>query len=86
MSGLPAIFERAIILAPLGRDSSLALMMLNEAGFNGIIASHLQMLREELEHGAGLLVIAAEALRGIDLEPLLTYLHQQPAWSDLPIV
>ncbi|MBT1265541.1 response regulator [Pseudomonas sp. VS38] len=86
MSGLPAIFERAIILAPLGRDSSLALMMLNEAGFNGIIASHLQMLREELEHGAGLLVIAAEALRGIDLEPLLTHLHQQPAWSDLPIV
>ncbi|NWB69377.1 response regulator [Pseudomonas sp. I8001] len=86
MSGLPAIFERAIILAPLGRDSSLALMMLNEAGFNGIIASHLQMLCEELEHGAGLLVIAAEALRGIDLEPLLTHLHQQPAWSDLPIV
>eukprot|EP01133_Synstelium_polycarpum_P005376 gene5376-6225_t len=61
-------------------------MMLNEAGFNGIIASHLQMLCEELEHGAGLLVIAAEALRGIDLEPLLTHLHQQPAWSDLPIV
>jgi signal transduction histidine kinase len=86
MSGLPAISERAIILAPLGRDSSLALMMLKEAGFNGIIANHLQMLCEELEQGAGLLVIAAEAMRGIDLEPLLTQLHQQPAWSDLPIV
>ncbi|MHA6575381.1 response regulator [Pseudomonas yamanorum] len=86
MSGLPAISERAIILAPLGRDSSLALMMLNEAGFNGIIANHLQMLCEELEHGAGLLIVAAEAMRGIDLEPLLTHLHQQPAWSDLPIV
>ncbi|NWE13802.1 response regulator [Pseudomonas yamanorum] len=86
MSGLPAISERAIILAPMGRDSSLALMMLNEAGFNGIIAGHLQMLCDELEHGAGLLIIAAEAMHGIDLEPLLTYLHQQPAWSDLPIV
>jgi signal transduction histidine kinase len=32
------------------------------------------------------LIIAAEAMHGIDLEPLLTYLHQQPAWSDLPIV
>ena len=86
MSGAPAISERAIILAPLGRDSSLALMMLNEAGFSGIIANHLQMLCEELERGAGLLIVAAEAMRGIDLEPLLTHLHQQPAWSDLPIV
>ncbi|MGQ7863241.1 response regulator [Pseudomonas sp. CBSPBW29] len=86
MSGASAISERAIILAPLGRDSSLALMMLNEAGFSGIIANHLQMLCEELERGAGLLIVAAEAMRGIDLEPLLTHLHQQPAWSDLPIV
>ena len=86
MSGLTAISERAIILAPLGRDSSLALMMLIEAGYSGVIAGHLQMLCDELEQGAGLLIIAAEALRGIDLEPLLNHLQQQPAWSDLPIV
>ncbi|MFC6338778.1 response regulator [Pseudomonas sp. CCM 7891] len=86
MSGLPAVSERAIILAPLGRDSTLALQMLNEAGFSGAIASHLPMLCDELGQGAGLLIIAAEALRGVDLERLLDYLQQQPAWSDLPIV
>lgn len=86
MSSLPAVSERAIILAPLGRDSSLALMMLNEAGFSGIAAPNLPMLCDELEQGAGLLIIAAEALHGVGLEPLLDYLHQQPAWSDLPIV
>ncbi|AIG01120.1 putative two-component sensor histidine kinase [Pseudomonas fluorescens] len=86
MSSLPAVSERAIILAPLGRDSSLALMMLNEAGFCGIAATSLPMLCDELEQGAGLLIIAAEALLGVGLEPLLDYLHQQPAWSDLPIV
>jgi len=80
------VSERAIILAPLGRDSSLALMMLNEAGYSGIIASDLGTLCEALEHGCGLLIIAAEALRGVDLDPLLEHLHQQPAWSDLPIV
>jgi len=80
------VSERAIILAPLGRDSSLALMMLNEAGYSGIIASDLGTLCEALEHGSGLLIIAAEALRGVDLDPLLEHLHQQPAWSDLPIV
>ena len=86
MSSLPAISERAIILAPLGRDSTLALMMLNEAGFSGIAAPNLLSLCDELEQGAGLLIIAAEALHGVGLEPLLEYLQQQPAWSDLPIV
>ncbi|NMY47994.1 ATP-binding protein [Pseudomonas sp. WS 5027] len=86
MSSLPAVSERAIVLAPLGRDSSLALMMLSEAGFGGIAVTSLPMLCDELEQGAGLLIIAAEALHGGGLEPLLDYLHQQPAWSDLPIV
>ncbi|MBC3195755.1 ATP-binding protein [Pseudomonas poae] len=86
MNTLLPVSERAIILAPVGRDSSLALMMLNEASYSGIVAANLSALCEALEQGAGLLVIAAEALRGVDLEPLLEYLHRQPAWSDLPIV
>ena len=86
MTALSPVSERAIILAPLGRDGSLALAMLNEAGYTGMIASNLTMLCDALEEGAGLLVIAAEALRGVDLEPLLEHLHHQPAWSDLPIV
>ncbi|WP_300631759.1 ATP-binding protein [Pseudomonas sp.] len=86
MTPVSLVFERAIILAPLGRDSSLALMMLNEAGYHGMVAASLPGLCEALDEGAGLLIIAAEALRGVDMEPLLEYLHQQPAWSDLPIV
>jgi signal transduction histidine kinase len=84
--GLSPLSERAIILAPLGRDGSLALMMLNEAGYSGLVTHDLPSLCEALELGAGLLIIAAEALRGVELEPLLNNLHQQPAWSDLPIV
>lgn len=86
MSSISPASERAIILAPLGRDSTLALIMLNEAGYSGVISASLADLCDALEQGAGLLVIASEALRGVDLEPLLEYLHQQPAWSDLPIV
>lgn len=70
----------------MGRDGALALMMLNEAGYSGMIATSLMALCGALEEGAGLLIIAAEALRGVDLEPLLERLHRQPAWSDLPIV
>ena len=86
MTAISPVSERAIVLAPMGRDGSLALMMLKEAGYSGIVASSLPMLCEELKQGAGMLIIAAEALRGTDLEPLLEQLHQQPAWSDLPIV
>ncbi|MDI2142247.1 MULTISPECIES: ATP-binding protein [unclassified Pseudomonas] len=78
--------ERALILAPLGRDSQIALMILKEAGYGGLITSGLRHLCAELEPGAGLLLIAAEALNGPELEGLLLYLEQQPAWSDLPIV
>jgi len=86
VTGLSPVSERAIVLAPMGRDGALALMMLNEAGYSGMIATSLTALCGALEEGAGLLIIAAEALRGVDLEPLLERLHQQPAWSDLPIV
>ena len=78
--------ERALILAPMGRDSQVALMILNEAGYGGVIAADLGALCAELEPGAGLLLIATEALLGPELETLLQYLEQQPAWSDLPIV
>ncbi|MEX3776327.1 ATP-binding protein [Pseudomonas sp. MYb118] len=78
--------ERAIILAPLGRDSQIALMMLNEAGYAGVVTRDLIGLCAELEQGAGLLLISSEALLGADMEPLFDLIEQQPAWSDLPIV
>ncbi|MGP0013321.1 ATP-binding protein [Pseudomonas sp.] len=86
MSAPDAVSERAIILAPLGRDSQIALRILAEAGFPGVVARDLASLGAELEQGVGLLIIAAEALREADLGSLQAYLQQQPAWSDLPIV
>ena len=86
MTALAATSERAIILAPLGRDSQIALMMLNEAGYDGVISHDLTGLCGELAFGAGLLLISSEALMGADLEPLIRLIEQQPAWSDLPIV
>jgi signal transduction histidine kinase len=83
MHGTP---ERTLILAPRGRDSQIALMMLTEAGFHGVSCRDLPGLCTEVERGAGLLLISSEALLGSDLEPLIRLIEQQPAWSDLPIV
>ncbi|WP_122678756.1 response regulator [Pseudomonas viridiflava] len=86
MSITGQLSERAIILAPRGRDSQIALMILKEAGYPAIVARDLNELVAELETGAGLAIVADEALRTVDITPLLDLLGQQPAWSDLPIV
>jgi signal transduction histidine kinase len=70
----------------MGRDSHIAVRLLNEAGFAGSIAANLSELVRELEVGAGLAIIADEALRNCDLTPLFDLLARQPTWSDLPIV
>ena len=86
MSTPGQLSERAVILAPRGRDSQIALMILQEAGFPALITHDLAGLCKELISGAGLAIIADEALRGADLSPLLSLLANQPAWSDVPIV
>ncbi|RMO94541.1 PAS protein [Pseudomonas syringae pv. philadelphi] len=78
--------ERAIILAPRGRDNQIARRILDEAGFPAAVVHDLIELVRELAAGAGLAIIADEALQNGDINPLLDLLAQQPAWSDLPIV
>jgi PAS domain S-box-containing protein len=78
--------ERAIVLAPTGRDGQIAASILQEAGYPAEIRDDVPGLCEELEKGAGLAIIADEAIRTADLRPLAGFLSRQPAWSDFPIV
>lgn len=86
MSTPGLLSERAIILAPRGRDSQIALMILQEAGFPALVAHTLADLNAELNLGAGMAIIADEALRNVDISPLVRTLERQPPWSDIPIV
>ena len=43
-------------------------------------------LLREIESGAGLAVIADEAIKTADLRDLVNWLNDQPPWSDFPIV
>jgi hypothetical protein len=78
--------ERAIILAPSGRDSQIAASILKEAGFPAEVRADLPSLCEELDKGAGLAIIADEAIDSADLRPLANCLERQPTWSDFPII
>jgi PAS domain S-box-containing protein len=78
--------ERAVILAPKGRDASVAAALIREAGYHANICADLAALVHEIESGAGLAVIADEAIMTADLRGLVNWLNSQPSWSDFPIV
>jgi signal transduction histidine kinase/CheY-like chemotaxis protein len=78
--------ERALILAPLGRDAAVAAGMLAEQGIGSAICPALPELVGLLDGGAGFVLLTEEALIGGDLRALKAWLDRQPEWSDLPFV
>ncbi len=78
--------ERAVILAPVGRDAAVAATLIMEAGYHASVCGDLASLLHEIDGGAGLAVIADEAIKTADLHPLAIWLNGQPPWSDFPFV
>ena len=81
-----APLERALVLTPRGRDAQIAIAILSEAGVGADPCLTVPHLVHELDHGAGLVVVAEEGLASADLGPLVAWLAGQPEWSDLPFV
>jgi two-component sensor histidine kinase len=78
--------ERALILAPRGRDAQVASKLLQEAGWPTLICADIGSLCAEFNKGAAFGVIVEEALATHDLQALADCIKAQPAWSDFPIV
>lgn len=77
---------RVVILAPHGRDAALAGSILGEAGMPSVICGSLPESVGVLREGAGLAVLAEEAVRSADLTALAGWIADQPEWSDFPFV
>jgi signal transduction histidine kinase/CheY-like chemotaxis protein len=76
----------ALILAPVGRDASVAAGMLRESSIPSVICPDLDCLACEMSNGVGFVLVTEEALLGRDLRGLRAWIEQQPEWSDLPFV
>ena len=83
---IPHLSERALILAPVGRDAEIAASMLAEAGLRSQICRDLPALLNGIDHGAGFALVTEEALHNRDLHPLVGWLQDQPEWSDFPFI
>lgn len=86
MTSSRRISEYALVLAPNGRDAEIAAQLLREAGFAAECTAGLPSLVDEFLAGAGLAIIADEAVQIADLKPLADALAKQPPWSDFPII
>jgi signal transduction histidine kinase len=78
--------QRAVILAPQGRDSRVAADILQEGGVTADICNDLHRLIAEIAVGAGVAVLTDDAIRNTDLKPLVEWIQSQPPWSDFPFV
>ena len=78
--------ERALILAPTGRDAAVAAGVLAESGMRSLSCPGIDALVTELDRGAGFVLVTEEALLGADLRPLSQWIGKQPEWSDMPFV
>jgi signal transduction histidine kinase/ActR/RegA family two-component response regulator len=83
---IPQHSERALILAPQGRDAAVALAMLAEARLRGTIVQSMSELVAMLSEGAGFALVTEEALAGADLNALAGWINDQSEWSDFPFV
>ena len=83
---IPEFSERALILAPNGRDAPIAAAILAEAGIRSVPCDDLEPLVDGLEAGAGFVLVTEEALESTDLRALSAWIEAQPEWSDFPFV
>lgn len=78
--------ERALVLAPRGRDATIACAMLGEGGIRATPCASLFDLIVELDAGAAFVLVTEEAITSADLNPLADWLSRQQEWSDMPFV
>jgi signal transduction histidine kinase/CheY-like chemotaxis protein len=78
--------ERILILAPRGRDAQVIEQVLTRVGVHCIVCVDYKALLQQIDMPAAAALIAEEALHGVDIEPLVEKLAQQPSWSDFPFV
>ena len=81
-----ALYERVLILAPIGRDGPLAAVALRDGGFTCHVCRDVDELCAEIDRGAGAVMITEEALSAQAVSCIRAVLERQPAWSDFPLI
>jgi signal transduction histidine kinase/ActR/RegA family two-component response regulator len=82
----PDLEHRILIHAPVGKDARLIAELFGRAGMDCHVCADLAALVEELERGAGALLVGDEAITAQFLRALRHYIDHEQGWSDLPLL
>jgi signal transduction histidine kinase len=82
----PAQAQRTLILAPRGRDASIASRILKDANLECCVCGTLADLTEEISYGADGAILTEESIRNSVFRELTEWIAAQPAWSDFPFI
>ncbi len=74
-----------LVVAPTGRDARLICTLLQRAQVTCATCAP-DSLADELQRGAGAVILAEESLTAEAVDRLALLLCQQPSWSDLPLI
>ncbi|HEX4609261.1 MAG TPA: HAMP domain-containing sensor histidine kinase [Urbifossiella sp.] len=78
--------RRLLVLAPTGKDAALTAAVLDRAGVGCRTCPDFTRVCEELDAGAGAVLLAEEAVGPDRSDGLTGWLARQPPWSDLPVL
>jgi signal transduction histidine kinase/CheY-like chemotaxis protein len=84
--GASDLEERILVLAPTGRDATLAEQTLCRAGLEAEVIRTPAELASAIDQGAAAVLLAEEALSPLAVDVLAGALERQAPWSDLPLV
>ena len=80
------LLQRALVIAPIRRDSQLSRQVLTRAGILAETCPDVDELCQQIEEGAGVVIIAQEMMTRHFLDCLRKVVREQPPWSDLPMI
>jgi len=80
------IEHRVLIHAPTGRDADLARSIIGDARIDCAVCPRMDLLIQEIDAGAGAVLIAEETLDDDGGHRLTSILGRQQSWSDLPLL
>jgi PAS domain S-box-containing protein len=83
---VPSRALSALILAPRGRDATIASSLIEHAGVESKVCETLAELIGELGDYTAFALMTEEAIRSANLKPLVQWIGRQPTWSDLPFI
>ncbi len=86
MNGVDHDGYAVLVLAARKLDEKLALGVLEGARFRARACGTVEALERGIERGAGLVLLAEEALDAKGIDSLVSVVSHQPPWSDIPFV